>query len=257
MKLTITNILSVLVATTTFGALGGTSASELRGLAKQKPPNTRTPKQTVSTVPFSLGAIDFVRASDKCVSEDVDLDIDIDTDDGHAALLISYIFNEIAKKTKASMLAVIVGHGQLEMTQRGNAGAVTDITLGAEMVDLSVTMIHDKTKQTASAGSYAKAIGSSALELCDFLGSSWWHYYFDCARSQSILDVEAGALATILSSSKSDTHAVNEGVVSTSVDVEGKNLQKFTASIVMGGSSFVAQNNKDILKVYKNAHMDV
>jgi hypothetical protein len=46
-------------------------------------------------------------------------------------------------------------------------------------------------------------------------------------------------------------------VVSTSVDVEGKNLQKFTASIVMGGSSFVAQNNKDILKVYKNAHMDV
>lgn len=215
---------------------------------------------TVSSLDVYFSAIAYASDFDRCYDSDTTLNFDADLSDVPAeyAGVYVYIYDQIAKQASAETYGVIEGRAEFKVTQKGNAGAVRSVALDVIMTDLSITVFHDEFNQfTRTIGSGYASAYTDRLALCQYYKQSWFYSYYKCAETVGYVSAGTRTYATTYSVSSSDTASWNVGVAAAVVEVNGKNLQNFTALVLTGGLNFAAQEAEDLISTYVSTYMSV
>jgi hypothetical protein len=164
------------------------------------------------------------------------------------------ILCQIAAKTRPLAVAALVGTGEINVTQHGNSGAVTDIEAGINLLHVTLAIAYANVGSVAAVGTSAfTSTSAQAGEICELTA-----YPVLCAKASAATESFSTASGTAIAVANSFSAAGSDGIHSAGVQVEGKNLQKFTATLNALASSFaLADVNALAEEAYAVAFIDV
>ena len=171
---------------------------------------------------------------------------------------MAYTFCEVAKQARASALYHL--KGTFEVTRHGNNGAVYDIDLKAKLNTATMVTAVVSADVEVDADSIANSTSYAFMytdlnAFCNFLGTGLLYNWL-CVDISHVASAYSSATAKAYSSafSKAIAGAGTRTSQETSVYVEGSNLQKFTASIAVGASSFA--KGKSLADVFAKSYTE-
>jgi len=277
--------------------------SQVRRLAAPKD-NGKTTGKTTTNKGFEIGAVFQLTCHDKSSSrcekwwEDAVSYTYADTvasSSGSAsaeawawasASASANIFCRLAERTSAKAIAAVYAKGDITVTQAGNAGAVKHIEADTTFAQatLAVAFAESEAKVEAKVGAAAGTSGTAVAdvdELCEtiykyYIGGYhpwywWWDLYAQdlCADAGAIATADANAnfLTKAKAEASSFSTAGSGGIYISKVEVDGANIQAFTANTGAAAGSFAfADTGSEALasayahafsKVYSNAFAEV
>jgi len=145
-----------------------------------------------------------------------------------------------AAMTRAGSKATVFAQGNLEVTRKGNAGAVNEIDLSAGFSQGTEAWTIAQHLAEAESETEAGAYVSTSLDaLCEWLYSYYGYAYYMCGDGSGWGGSSGRAEATSFTQGFGSSYAGAGVAAGSHVNILCKNLQEFSASVGAGMNSFI------------------
>ena len=153
----------------------------------------------------------------------------------------------------------VLASGSMTMAQHGNNGAVHTIDLSVDVDSSTYMSVYSSTTASADTSSYGSArTYSNVRELCNYLYTRsyppYLYTYYGCSDSSASSSAYTSARADSFGSAYARAGLSTGNDYSSSVVVEGKNLQNFTASVNVGASGYAYSSASSSADAYASAY---
>ena len=235
----------------------GPDSTHLRTLKREDP------GETTHTIPFHL-FIDLKADYDRCFAYDdwcyayasaYASAHPYGTEAFASAWVYAMTYCAAGAAADAFSVAGLLAAGNFEVTRKGNAGAVKEIDLRMVLEQATLTWARAGAGAVASGVADLSSFATASLEeLCNFWYSyydyyGYWYVYY-CTHETVDAYAYGSAGASACGTGLGSAQAASGLAVGGKVNVQGKNLQKFTTTVDGYAGSFAVADAQALANAY-------